>query len=564
MPQSVLDRERVLALLPTRLSESAFEDVLFLSKAELEAHDATTLTVSVTPDRLDLLSEGGLGQALAGALDLASGLSPVVEDPLGTPGVALAVDPSTAPLRPEIAGVVVRAPHDSGLEAGLLAEAIRFQELLHATVGRDRRAASLGIYPVERLRFPVRYALEPMDRVEFVPLDGTERVRGNDFFSTHPLAARYGPFGRSGDRCLTLRDADGAILSLPPVLNSRTCGEARPGDRVLLLESTGTRERSVRDALGLLLLPFVAQGWSVAPVPVEGPGSRRDDGRSRFAPRTVDLPSSVASAVLGTALPSAEVERRLGRARLACRPAPRGWRVEVPVWRPDLLTAVDLVEDLAIAAPLRPEDGIVPPSRTRGRLRAETVFRRRVGATLLGLGLPATYTSVLISESSAARLSGTTPIHIANPVSAEYSFLRDRLLASHLDVLAHNTRHGYPQRFGEVGPVLVRSPAAESGAETRYHAGVVVASDTAGFAEAAGIAEYLFRGFDVAPVREPAELPGTIPGRAARARLAGEPVAEIGELDPALLTGLGVPVPVAWAELDLTALWGLLGGREGA
>jgi len=205
-----------------------------------------------------------------------------------------------------------------------------------------------------------------------------------------------------------------------------------------------------------------------------------------------------------------------------------------------------------------------PASRTRGRRRPETLFRRKVATGLLGLGLAAPYTSLLVPESTASRLPGGAPIALANPVSAEYAYLRDRLLLSHLDVLAHNTRRGYPQRFGEVGPVLVRSPGAESGAETRYHASVVLASDTAGFAEVAGLVDFLFRGLDVAPVREPAELPGTIPGRAARARLAGEAVAEIGEIDPRLLTEIGVPVPVAWAELDLSALWGLVRGREGA
>ena len=563
MPQSVLDRERVLSLLPTPLSERALEDLLFLSKAELESHDTTTLTISVTPDRLDLLSEGGLGLALQGAADFVPGLPPIREGPGDSPGSIL-VDASTDPIRPDIAGVVVRAPDSTGVEGGLLAEAIRFQELIHATVGRDRRAASLGIYPVERLRFPVRYALEPLARVEFVPLDATEQIDGPTFFASHPQAARYGALGRSGDRCLTLRDADGAILSLPPILNSRTSGEARGGDRTLLLESTGTRERSVAEALGLLLLPFVARGWSVAPVPIHGPGDQRTDGRACVAPRAVELSSLLVTKVLGQSLPSAEIERRLGRARLGGRPHPHGWRVEVPVWRPDLLTEVDLVEELVIAAPIRPEDGLVPPSSTRGRRRAETDFRRRVGRLLLGLGLAAPYTSLLISEGSAARLPGAAPIPISNPVSAEYSFLRDRLLLSHLDVLAHNTRHGYPQRFGEVAPVLVRSGTAEPGADTRYHAGVILAHDGAGFADVAGLTDYLFREFDVAPVREPAELPGTIRGRAAVARLAGEPVAEMGEIDPAVLTAVGVPVPVAWAEVDLTGLWTLVGRREGA
>jgi phenylalanyl-tRNA synthetase beta subunit len=131
-------------------------------------------------------------------------------------------------------------------------------------------------------------------------------------------------------------------------------------------------------------------------------------------------------------------------------------------------------------------------------------------------------------------------------------------LLSHLDVLARNTRHGYPQRFGEVAPVVVALAGSETGGESRYHAGIIVASDSAGFAEAAAIADYLLRTVDVTGVREPAEIPGITAGRAARTRVAGETVAEVGEVAPQVLSEIGVPVPVAWAEVDLTALWPLV------
>jgi phenylalanyl-tRNA synthetase beta subunit len=66
---------------------------------------------------------------------------------------------------------------------------------------------------------------------------------------------------------------------------------------------------------------------------------------------------------------------------------------------------------------------------------------------------------------------------------------------------------------------------------------------------------------DVTGVREPTEVPGVTSGRAARVRVAGDVVAELGEVAPALLAELGVPVPVAWAEVDLTALWVLVARR---
>ena len=562
MPQSVLQRARVLGLLPNPLSTAALEDVLSLSKAEIEAEDPETLTISATPDRLDLLSEGGLGLYLQGATDAARGLARprVVEGPSAAP--LFDRDPSVAGLRPEIAAVVVSAPTDAGIDEGLLAEAVRFQELLHATVGRGRRTGSLGIYPLDRLTPPFRYALEPLAGVRFVPLDGSEEIGGERFFREHPLALRYGTFGRIDDHCLTLRDAQGLVLSLPPILNGRTGGEARIGDRRLLLESTGLRSRTVRELLGLLLVVFVSRGWSVSPVAVRQDGRTVDDGRSVFEARGVDLFGETLRGIAGVAYPSSEVEHRLARARLSARPHSGGWHVEVPPWRPDLLTGVDLAEDVVLAQRLEGKDGVVPPSRSRGRRREETRFRRSIGAALLGLGLAAPYTSVLVSDSAVGRLSGATPIRLAHPPSSEFAYVRDRLLLSHLEVLAHNTRHAYPQSFGEVGPVVVRDPDAEAGGATRYHAGVVFAREGAGFADAAAVIDYLLRSLDILAVREPCELPGTIPGRAARVRVAGDPVAELAEIDPGVLSSIGVPVPVAWAELDLSRLYPLLGRRD--
>ena len=563
MPQSVLRRERVVGGLTHPISDAALEDLLSLSKAEIVAQDPETLTVSVTPDRLDLLSEGGLALHLEGAMEAAKGTprERVVEGPSARPLVE--VDASVNAIRPAIAAVVVAAPTGAGLDEGTLAEAVRFQEILHATVGRDRRAASLGIYPFERLVPPFRYALEPLTGIRFVPLDGSEEVSGERFFRDHPMALRYGALGHVENVCLTLRDSRGTVLSLPPILNGRTGGEARVGDRMLLLESTGTHDRAVREAIGLLLVVFVSRGWSVAPVALRRDGRDATDGRSVFLPRSVDLPTGALRELSGFAYPAGEVERRLGRVRLSARPHSGGWQVDVPAWRPDLLTAVDLAEEVILAEAVVPAEGVVPPSLTRGRHRRETVFRRRVANALLGLGLAAPYTSLLVSESTVARVRGAAPIRLANPPSAEFAFARDRLLLSHVEVLSHNTRHGYPQTFGEVGAVLVADSSAETGAETRYHAGTIVAREGAGFADAAALVEYLLRTIDIVSVREPAELPGTIGGRAARVRVAGEPVAELGELHPELLAAIGVPVPVAWAEVDLTRLFPLVGRREG-
>ncbi|MFZ1024393.1 MAG: hypothetical protein WAN87_09685 [Thermoplasmata archaeon] len=560
MPQSILSLERVQALLPTPLSETHMEAILYQSKAELSAREGDAITIEVTPDRLDLLSEGGLGLYLQGMTDAAHGCPAIREVAAADRGVSIEVDASVESLRPAIGGVVVTAPDETGLDAGTLTEAIRFQELLHATMGVDRRAASLGVYPIDRLDPPIRYSLERIDSLRFVPLDGSEEILAPRFFEEHPMARRYGALGRDGERCLALRDALGTVLSLPPILNSRTGGEAQIGDRALLLESTGLRSRRVYESLGMLLLVFVARGWSVTPVPVRSPAGR-DDGRQLLDPRSLHLSRTGVDEVAGRGLPTTEVEHYLGQSRLSAHAESGGWRVSVPPWRPDILAEVDLIEEVVLARGVRPEDGLLPPSATRGHRREETQFRRRLRLGLMGLGYSPLHTTVLVPEATVALLGRTDSIAVTNPVSENLGRLRDALQISLTDVLGRNLRYGYPQRFGEVGPVIQRDPRAESGASTRYHLGAFFASETAGFADAAALVDYCLRSIDVSSVREPSELPGTIPGRAARVRVAGDAVAEIGEIHPRVLAAIHVPVPVAWAEIDLSAIWPLVRRR---
>ncbi len=557
MPRSTLSLSRIVELLPRSLADAEMEELLFHSKAEIEVREGDSLTISVTPDRLDLLSEGGLALHLAGASGMARGLVSPSPGPR-TPRLRIVAAGSVRKLRPWISGVIVTAPSPTGLDAGTLAEAIRFQEILHATVGRDRAAASIGIYPAENLSDPIRYAMEPLSQVSFVPLDGADEVSAMSFFRDHPLVTRYGSLGRDGDRCLTLREGNGTILSLPPILNARVAGEARAGDRALLLEATGTRARSVHEILGLLLVVFAARGFAVSPVVTQGPGGERHNGRGIYRSRTLSLPRDLLDAVAGTEIPNRTVVRLAAKARLGVRPAARGWRIEAAPWRPDLLGPIDVVEEIVLAGGVRQEDALLAPSRTTGGRRPEALFRHRFGPLLLGLGYQPLYHPVLTSRSSIERLPGLPAIRLSNPPSAEFGAARPKILVSLLQALAANVRYGYPQRMCEIGPVLQADAAAETGARTSWHVGAILAADGAGFAAAASLTEYLLRSIDVLGVRESADLPGTIPGRAGRIHVAGVDVAELGELHPRVLGELKVVVPVAWMELDLTALWPLV------
>ena len=557
MPQSVLSANRVLELLAEPLEREELEERLFRSKAELADWTEDALTIEVTPDRLDMLSEGGLALFLQGSLGLQRGPAPMVTPPPALDRPAALVHASVAPIRPYLAGAVLTAPAGVALDAGLLTEAIRFQELLHATIGLDRRTASLGLYSWERLKPPIRYALEPIDGVRFQPLDAASEIEGTRFFAEHPMAQRYAHLGRSNGECLTLRDADGQILSLPPILNARAAGEVRLGDRALLLESTGTRAVRVEESVGLMILPFVARGWAVQPLRVEYT-DHTESGFDWISPRRLPFTASTLQDLTGLSLPDAQVEEYLAQCRLGGTKAPDGWWVEIPPWRPDLQTSVDLSEEILIARGIAPEEAVLSPSASQGRRLPETRFRRSVRQLLLGLGFVELRNPVLCSSELVTLLGRSSAIALVNPVSDLFGRVRDSLQISLMASLERNVRYPYPQQYSDTGPVVVRDASEPSGGKTRWHAAAVLAGERAGFADAAAWVDYLLGAFGALGVREPAELAGTIPGRGARLRIAGEAIAEVGEIAPSVLSQLKIPVPVAWGEVDLTALWPLV------
>ncbi|EQD46204.1 tRNA synthetase, B5 domain protein, partial [mine drainage metagenome] len=197
------------------------------------------------------------------------------------------------------------------------------------------------------------------------------------------------------------------------------------------LESTGLKERTAGGRiLGLLQVVFAARGWGWSPVAVHGLAEPRAAPAPGHLPARIGLSARRLAERTGYDLSPAEVEEWLGRARLDVHPAPGGWEIEIPPWRPDLLGEVDLTEEVLVARGLTADEGRILPSRTRGGRLAEIQFRRRLAPLLLGLGAVPLYNTVLVSAETVEMLGSPPAIRIEHPVSREYAYARPSLLLS--------------------------------------------------------------------------------------------------------------------------------------
>jgi phenylalanyl-tRNA synthetase beta chain len=214
---------------------------------------------------------------------------------------------------------------------------------------------------------------------------------------------------------------------------------------------------------------------------------------------------------------------------------PRGGEVVTPTWRArDVTREVDVVEEVA-----RERMEAVPftlPTRSEmfGALTAMQRLRRRIENLLVGLGLTETYTPSLRPDDASPRAW-----RLPEPISAEFSVLRTRLLPSLVEATARNVELG-AERVALFELARVYLPDGKL-PEEQTHVGAIV---DGGWGRAKGIVDTLYSALGAVPAFERVEDELLHPGKSATTA-----AGVVGELHPGALDG-------SWGafELDLAGL----------
>jgi phenylalanyl-tRNA synthetase beta chain len=249
--------------------------------------------------------------------------------------------------------------------------------------------------------------------------------------------------------------------------------------------------------------------------------------------------------------------------------------VQAPTFRPDLVAEIDLVEEVARAHGYENLPETLPrASRGAGALPPELAFEREVRHLLRGLGLSETVTSSLESPEAHDRL-GLPPDHdlrravkISNWKTTDRTQLRTTLLASVLEVVAHNRRHGVGDvSIFDLGRVYLPFDGDALPAQPQHLALAVTGAVSRGrwrvpremrpwdFYALKGVVEGLLEGV----ARVGGEFaPGTHPslraGRTARVVVKGAAIGLMGEVRSEVREAYDLPDPVFVAEFDLSLL----------
>ena len=328
-------------------------------------------------------------------------------------------------------------------------------------------------------------------------------------------------------------------------------------------------------------------GGSVAPGRIDSATLEPEPAPVAFRPRRVNR-------LLGTALSTPDQQRLLERVGIATAPAPPGSDVvvaagprpmsvpgadaevllaRVPTWRRDLAIEADVAEEIARIAGYETIPSITPHTPMPDFRPSPLEVRDRIREILVGAGLTEVVTSALISPRNDEVVAWAKPagerLSLTNPLSRDHSILRRNLVASLLDVVATNARHGRQAiAVFETG----KGYAAVDGAAAEWwRLGLALGGPAEGahwdrrarpydLDDVKGIVELLASRLGLPrPAFEPAaDEPTLHPGRSATVTAGAGLRGTLGAVHPAILAAWDLKGPLVVAEL---AIEGLEGGR---
>ncbi|TQQ83845.1 phenylalanine--tRNA ligase subunit beta [Halonotius terrestris] len=584
-------------------SDEELKSDLFNLGLEFEGEtDEGELQLEFAPDRLDRLSVEGVARSLRYQYGDDTGVYvPDTNDPDWT----YEVEDTVPEGRPYVTGAVVR---DVNMTEDVLESLIQLQEKLHATMGRKRAKAAIGIHDLTMLKGAgvadetnaITYRGIDPDGDRFVPLDADSDMTPAEVLAEHPIGPKYGDLLDGFDRYPAIYD-DLGLFSFPPVINGRRT-EVEADSRDLLIELTGTDQWTIDHICNIICYALSARGGTIEEVEIDYPtatGPYEAVGgalvRPDFETDTKHVTHDRIETILGVAFDQREVLDLFARAGLSASvvsgdaaddaatdidddlPASVAdadglvYAVEIPPYRVDVLHPIDLIDDLGRAYGFNELEPRYPDIGTVGGRHDRTRLEDATRASLIGLGFEdllnfhmisaeANYDRLNIEPGATAgdadrRLVGAgEAVEITGPYSEDYTQLRTWVLPSLLMVLENNTHRAYPQDLAEIGLAAEVDESQNTNVAEWRSIGAVLARNDATYEDAKARLAALCDDFGVDLETPPTDHPTFIDGRAADVVIDGETVGVIGEVHPAVLVEHDLELPVAAFELRLDAL----------
>ncbi len=509
----------------------------------LEGITNEEIQIEVFPNRPDLLSYQGFKRSFLAFLEKKTGLKKYKINP-PQKNYKVIIDSSVKNIRPYTACAIIK---ELKLDDEKIKELIEIQEKLHITIGRKRKKLAIGIYPLEKIKLPITYtALEP-DKIKFIPLESDREMSGLQILQKHPTGKEYAHLLAGKAKFPIFIDADGNVLSMPPIINSQLTGKITENTKEVFIECSGFDFEVLKKCLNIIVTCLAEMGGEIYQMELK---YNKKETTPNLIPKKAKISLEKTNKILGLDLNEKKLKKLIEK---------MGYHynkgiVEIPAWRTDILHEVDLIEDVAIAYGYENFIPEIPKIATIGQENLKETQKRKISEILTGLGLLEISNYHLTNKDDQFTKMGVSEKQEKDFIEVEesktdYSILRKNLSHYLLKILSENIDSEYPQKIFEIGKVFELNNKREIIENEK----LAIAITPGNFTEIKQIIEYLSKMMNTnINLKEPNDIPPhIIEGRIAEINIEEKRIGYIGEIHPKILKNWRIKMPVALLEIDL-------------
>lgn len=510
---------------------------------EIEDINENEIVLEITPNRPDLLSFQGFVRFMLFYLDKKKPKKYFAKE---NKDYEVIIEKSVKEVRPYTVCAVVK---NLSFTDEKIKEIIDIQEKLHSTLGRKRKKAAIGIYPLEKIKFPIRFLAKKSTEIKFRPLEFPSEINGLQILSKHPTGREYAHLLEGKEVFPIFEDANGNILSMPPIINSHETGKIDLNTKEVFIECSGFNLFYLNKILNIIVCALIDMGGEVYQVKIKDRERfytpNLEEEKIRFSLEDVNK-------TLGTDFREKDVIRLLRRMGIEVEKDRKGLIALIPPYRIDILNWSDIAEEVAIAYGYENFVPEIPKISTIAEEDKMFVFKKKVCDILTGLGFLECYSLHLNTKEEIKRMHYQFKdfIEIENS-KTEYNCLRIDLLTNLLKVFSENSDSQYPQKIFEVGKVFELNKNEETGIKEKEVLAVAICDDEVNFTEIKRVLDYFFKMLGKKYELEETENSNYIPGRVGKILVDGKEIGFIGEISPRILKNWKINFPVAAFEIEV-------------
>ena len=314
------------------------EEKISLLGTPLEHIDEDELELEIFPNRPDLLSMQGFLRAFKAFLGKETGLKKYkINKP--EKNYKIKISPSVKSVRPYTVCAIVK---NLKFDDEKIKEIIDLQEKLHSTLGRNRKKFAIGIYPLEKIKLPIKYEARAPKDINFIPLEETREMNGIQILQKTQTGKEYAYLLKNYDKFPVFVDSNKNILSMPPIINSNETGKITENTKEVFIECSGSDFNILKKTLNIIVTTFADMDGKVYAMELQ---YDKKIITPDLTPEKMKISLENINKLLGLELKEKDLEKLLPKMGYDYK----NKKVLIPAWRTDILHEVDIAEDTAIA-----------------------------------------------------------------------------------------------------------------------------------------------------------------------------------------------------------------------